>query len=256
MSKTLDKGLPEVEDIQLILLSITQMRTSDEHFQAVQVVCEAVREVYLGLLDLIAQQRGLAAQALARTLFQTIVSGVVLVRNPEKLEDFRRHGKYTQLRTLHFSEFGLDEKSRSEREELQTHYASEIDALYKEFGEREWHKLATKEAFIAAGFKPDVYDKYYRPASAIAHGQPHAIVTKVGNEWKFGRSNSKNAHHTIGTYVIGGMMLMHFLSEINQHFKLGIQAKLEECNRAMEVHKESHYSIFRQSQKPSSQMLE
>jgi hypothetical protein len=247
--KTPDKGLPEAEYIQLILLSISQMRTSNEHFQAVQVLCEAVREVYLGLLDLIAQQRGLAAQALARTLFQTIVSGVVLIRNPEKLEDFRRHGKYTQLRTLHFSEFNMDEKSRSEREELQARHASEIDVLYKEFGEREWHKLATKEAFTAAGFKPDVYDKYYRPASAIAHGQPHAIVTKVGDEWKFRRSNSKNAHQTIGTYVISGMMLVHFLSEINQHYKLGIEAKLKECNQAIEVHKESHYSIFRQAQK-------
>jgi hypothetical protein len=243
------EGLPEAEMLQSILLSISQMQAPSEHFQALQVICESAREIYLGLLHLIAQQLGLPAQALARTLFETVVSGVLLARQPEKLEDFRNHGKYTQLRTLHFSEFGLDEKSTAQRKALQAQFAPEIAALFAEFGDQNWHKLTAKKAFVAAGFSADLYDKYYRPASAIAHGQPHAMVETVGADWKFSRSGLKNAHQTIGTYVVTGIMLLHFLAELNEHFKLGIESSLSDCNRAIQAHKEAHYEVFRSRQR-------
>ena len=55
-------------------------------------------------------------------------------------------------------------------------HKKELEALFKEFGDQSWHGLSTTEAIEAAGFEKSLHGRYYWSASAIAHGQAHAMV--------------------------------------------------------------------------------
>jgi hypothetical protein len=154
------------------------------HFQAVQAQCAFAIEVYKGLLRVVAAKNGIAAQALLRTLFETIVSAVILAKHPEKLDDFKNHGKLTAHRIARSIPSGSPyaPATKAFLEATRT----ECDALHKVFKSAggNWHLLKTSASFDEAEMPENFYDRFYGRASAIAHGDPFAVVQHLDIEGK------------------------------------------------------------------------
>jgi len=143
----------ESQQLYEITKRVTELnRANNPHFRAVQAQCAFANEIYLGVLELCAKKNGIAAEALVRTLFETVVNGAILAKHREKLPDFIRHGKFTQLRVLHFTD--PPEPFRAKRDKLKKATDAELQELFKEFKDTRWHKLSTKDSFVEAGLSP------------------------------------------------------------------------------------------------------
>lgn len=247
MNEPFPTSTAESEDLSEILRSIVKTASTSDHFKAIQAVCNVTLDFYRGVLTLVGSQNGLAAQALVRSLFETVVSGVILANSPQRLAKFLRHGKFTQLRTLHFAKSDVNEEAGKRRIELHAKYKSELDSLFAEFGENSWHGMKTIESFEAAGFERSLYGRYYRSASAIAHGQPHSVVrvTKDGGisleRTSLGRVNS-----LYGAYIMGSLIVLHFLEQLDSIFDLGLSERLASCRQGVDLWKARHIEFFKQ----------
>ena len=143
-------------------------------------------EVFEGITTVCEKGNGISAESLVCTLFETLTGTVILAKHPEKLQDFVEQGRMTELRMMRVIETPVLKK-RLERAVKATD--AEFQKLWIKFNERSWHGLNTKEAFAEAEFGTDVYNRYYRRASAIAHGQPYVTahrgeVRARPNAWK------------------------------------------------------------------------
>jgi hypothetical protein len=124
------------DDFRLIPLSVIQLESTDEHFRAIQAVCRVLLEFYSGTMILVSQKLGIAGQVLNRSIFDTSISGIILAKRPDLLEKFRRHGKYTHLRTLHFAKSDVSEEAGRKRVALHERHKKELEALFKD--EENW----------------------------------------------------------------------------------------------------------------------
>lgn len=236
---------PEAAELASMLHAIANAAERDEHFRAVQLLCTVVSDLYTGILALVANQNGIAAQALVRTLFETIVTTVILANRPDLLETFRRHGKYTHLRTLHFAKTDISEEAGKKRAALHAKYKNEIETLHNEFGDKHWHGLTTSDAIGAAGFEKNLHGRYYRPASAVAHGQPHTIV-RFGEQGActFQRTTSGKVNQLYGAYILSSMMVAHLLERIGSIFGFDFFERLEVSRSGINVWKARHVDFF------------
>ena len=194
------------------------------HANAIQAQFAFAKDIFVGLLSVCDEKNGLAGESLLRTLFEVVTSTVILAKHPEKLGHFVRHGRLTELRMMRFIE------QPELRQKLQPRIAAteqEFQQLWNEFRERRWHNLDTKESFVEAEFQPGIYDRYYRRASAIAHGQPYVTVRNGGISsgpviWRTLSTSSANT----------GKLLMVFLLQItNRELKLNLDGEINEAGQ-------------------------
>jgi Family of unknown function (DUF5677) len=149
--------ITEVVGIYKLAERIASKATDDEHFKAVQAQCSVLNQIYVGVMELCAKQNGLAAEALLRTLFETAVTTAVLAKNKNKLNDFIRCGQFIHLRLLRSNTLGPPVKETIDK--LVALTEEDWKPLFDEFKNNEdWHKLKTKDSFIEAGHKPEIYD--------------------------------------------------------------------------------------------------
>jgi hypothetical protein len=229
------------DDFGLILLSITRLEPPDEHFRAIQAVCRVLLELYKGTMMLASQSLGLAGQVLNRSIFETSISGIILAKKPDLLEKFRRPGKYTHLRTLHFAKSDVSEEAGRRRVALHERHKKELEALYKEFGEESWHGLKTTEAIEAAGFEKSLYGRYYRSASAIAHGQAHAMVRVLpSGECVFEQTSYSKMNSQFSSYIMGSLIVWHFIEQLDSIMSLGLAERIAVCFKAVDLWKSRH----------------
>jgi hypothetical protein len=83
------------ERVLRLAKKVTAVERGNAHFCAVQAQCAFAIETYAGVLQLASVQNGVGAVSLGRTLFEAVVSAIILAKHQEKLEDFKNHGKLT-----------------------------------------------------------------------------------------------------------------------------------------------------------------
>ena len=103
-------------------------------------------------------------------------------------------------------------------------------------GPDRWHGLGTKESFAQAEFESNVYDRYYRRASAIAHGQPYVTVRQ--GQVRARSTAWKNL--SLGVRNQAMLMMATLLGILNREFELGLEDKLGGLQQDIEAHLKQH----------------
>jgi hypothetical protein len=224
----------------LIALStrVIEEKTEDDHFLAVQAEIAVAAEIYKGILQVCQYQNGMAGEALLRTLFEVVTTAIILAKDKNKLKDFFGHARYTELRIIRTIE---EPELRKRLEPTIIATENEYQGLLKEFEYKSWHKMKTKQSFIEAEFQPSFYDKYYRRASAIAHGQPYATVRN-------GKSAARpSAWRTmaIGAVNMASMMMSNLLAITNREFKLNLENELAVVAGGADADARKHMQLVR-----------
>jgi len=198
---------------------ISKLPTEDEHLHAVQAQIVVASDLYRGMVQVCSDRNGLAGEALLRSLFEGITSAIILAKHCPWLKDFVRHGRFTELRMMRVIQVD------SLKERLAPQIAateSEFQKLLAEFGDKRWHKMGTTASFTEAEFQPGMYDRYYRRASVIAHGQPYVTV-------RDGKIEARRAvweRLSIGALIMADLLMLCLLTVVNREFKLALGDKL------------------------------
>jgi hypothetical protein len=214
---TVDKKIVEFID------SITEKKDPTEHFEAVQAQLAFAKNIFLGLICVCAEKNGLAGESLVRTLFEIATNTIILAKHPDRLAQFARHGRLTELRMIRFIE----------QPELKERLADVIKAtdkefqdLWEEFNERPWHNLKTKDALADAEFEAGMYDRYFRRASAIAHGQPYVTV----REGKVAARPIAWSNLSVGAANLGRLLMVFLAQIVNREFHLNLNVEIEKLD--------------------------
>jgi hypothetical protein len=233
----------ESQKVIILLQKLLSAPSTSEHFTAVQAQCAVASEVYIGVLQLADGKNGLAASALVRTLFETIIGAIILANRPEKLQDFGKHGKMMLLRlALSITDGTLvnKEQTKSTKDIANVEY----DALYKEFKpSKNWHKMmredAFKEAFQNAKLGLKFYDGFYGRTSAISHGEPFNVFQRVDVElktWKLtARSSEWHEKWPMMAEVMSMFLMLHLVNRVSAAFSLGLEAEMTAVNAEVEA---------------------
>jgi hypothetical protein len=119
----------------------------------------------------------------------------------------------------------------------------EFQELWAEFKEERWHKMRTKESFIEAEFPPGIYDRYYRRASAIAHGQPYETV-------RGGKVEARPAawrNLSTGAANIASLLIVLLLAIVNREFKLGLDKEIAQLQKEADVPAQRHMDAIKKA---------
>src|SRR5579862_1059223 len=131
--------------IVAITKQVVEMRSDDPHLQAIQAQVTLASTIFDGMVRECANENGLAAEVLLRTLFEAVTGTVILAKHPEKLEQFKRHARYTELGGLRsISDPALEPMVK----ELVKNTEAEFQTLVKEFRQERWHLIKTRESFV------------------------------------------------------------------------------------------------------------
>jgi len=223
---------------------VAEQKTDNEPLRAVQAQIAVTNQVYIAICRMVADQNGIAAEALLRTLFDSAINCIVLAKHKEKLKDFIRNGQFTHLRLIRFTDV-VPEKIKP----LVAATEDDWEAL-SEFKSTDWHKLGTKDSFKEAEYEADMYDKYFRRASSYAHAEPYITICPKDKTWKsWGIEVSlvrwKNA--AFGVYGLACNAMLHMLAIVNREFKLGIDAEFEKPLALVKALKAKYVEMFKQA---------
>jgi len=237
----------EIDDILLMLRNISKMTLQGEHFQALAAISDSLSELLKGLALLSGSQLYLPMAVLGRSILHTSVSGILLAQNSEQLETFRSHGRYTKLRILMSEVVYADLEDTERKRQLKRENEDELKLLKAKFqGKNEWHGMSFEVALKAAGFDLSLYDAYYRSASAVAHGQPHTVVTHLlRGPGVFKRNKNSDISQAALTYFVAGESILRFLSEVSSRFNLSLDSKIQECRAALEKFEKGHIQAIK-----------
>jgi hypothetical protein len=172
----------ESERVLLLAKKVLAVAQGSPHFRAVQAQYAVTVETYTGVLQVVDAKNGVAAMSLGRTLFETVVSAVILAKHQEKLDDFKNHGKWTTFQMARsipphsqFQSQGLKRFTEDTKAECDA-----LQSYFKPTGN--WHLLKTTDAFAEAEMPEDWRSRYYIRVSAIAHGHPFPVVQQFDKE--------------------------------------------------------------------------
>jgi hypothetical protein len=199
------------------------------HFRAVQAQCAFAIEAYSGVLRVVDAQNGVAAVSLGRTLFEAVVSAVILAKHQEKLEDFKNHGKLTTLQMARSVPPGSRFDSPGLRK-FRVDTEAECDALQAYFKPtRNWHLLKNSDAFAEAELPENFRDRYYIRVSAVAHGHPFAVVQqfdKEGKNWKIQEEPEEWKKWAEKERVMSMLLMLHMIERLSRVFALGLESEI------------------------------
>ena len=221
--------------VQILDLSkqLAETPTNDAHRCAVLAQLAFANQIFEGIGAVCEKGNGLSGETLLRTLFETASSTIILAKHPEKLRDFIEHGRMTELRMIRVIE-SPPLKKRLEPTIKATE--SEFQRLWDKFKENRWHGLGTKDSFAQAEFESSIYDRYYRRASAIAHGQPYVTVRQ-------GQVRARPAawkNLSLGAGNMAMLMMAALLSILNREFKLGMDDNLARLRQDIDARLQQH----------------
>ena len=226
-----------MSDLSVSILNLSKQIAAspnvDEHRGAVLAQLAFSNQIFEGITAVCEKGNGVSAEALLRTLFETLSSAVILAKHPEKLKDFIDHGRMTELRMLRVIETP-SLKQRLDKTVKATE--AEFQQLWAKFNERRWHGLGTRESFTEAEFGPNAYDRYYRRASAISHGQPYVTV----REGKVKARPIAWKNFSIGAENMAMLVLCTSLAILNREFKLGVDNDLAKLQAPLDAHLKQH----------------
>ena len=234
--------MPDSTSAHILELSkqVAEKKTDDRHLAAVQAQIAFANEIFRGIHTVSADRNGLAGEALLRTLFEVVTSAVILAKHCEKLEDFIRHGRFTELRMMRVIE---EPALKARLASAVAATEAEYQKLYAEFKEQRWHKMGTKDSFPEAEFQPGMYDRYYRRASAISHGQPYETVR--GGKVEARPVAWKNL--STGAANMGSLLMVLLLAVVSREFKLGLDNEIENLRRKADADAARHMDEIRKA---------
>ncbi len=238
--------MSESENLLIYQLAkrVVERKTDSEHLKAVQAQLHATNDIYGGIVRMFADQNGLAAESLLRTLFDAAVNCIILAKHKEKLQDFLRNGQFTHLRLIRFSQV-----MKERFEPLIKATEKEWEVLFPEFKNTDWHKLGTRDSFIEAEYKPEIYDQFFRRASAYAHGEPYITVRRADKTWQNWTIEARPdlwKTLTVGAYGMASMAMLHMLALLNREFKLGIEEEFAKPKALLDEFKAKHIQVMNQ----------
>lgn len=238
--------MEELEGVLIYNLArkVAEQTTTDEHFRAVQAQVQVANQIYFAILRMLEEQNGLAAESLLRTLFDAAVNCIILAKHKEKLNDFLRNGQFTHLRLIRFTQV-----MKQRFEPIIQATEDDWKVLFPEFKDAEWHKLKTRDSFIEAEYKPEIYDQFFRRASAYAHGEPFITVRRTDATWKSWSIEARPQLWktlTVGAYGLASNAMLHMLAIISREFKLGIEGELAKPSAMLEAFKAKHIEVMKQ----------
>jgi len=205
---------------------VAEQSTTDEHFRAIQALLQVANQIFVGIYRMVTDQNGLAAESLLRTLFEAAINGIILAKHKELLNDFIRHGQFTHLRLLRFTNINF---AKEKIVALLQATDEDWQKLFAEFKHAEWHKLKTTDSFSEAEMAAELYDKYFRRASAFAHAEPYVVVRKTDETWKNWAVEARSdlwKWSSEGATIHAYFVMCHLLAIISREFKLGLEEEL------------------------------
>jgi hypothetical protein len=212
---------------------LAEAPTTDAHRGAVLAQLAFANQIFEGISAVCEKGNGLSGETLLRTLFEAVSSAIILAKHPEKLGDFIEHGRMTELRMIRVIE-SPPLKERLEPSIKATE--AEFQRLWAKFNENRWHGLGTKASFAQAEFESSIYDRYYRRASAIAHGQPY--VTCRQGQVRARPAAWKNLG--LAARNMAMLMMVMLLSILNREFKLGVDDNLARLRQDVDARLQQH----------------
>jgi len=223
-----------------LLTRVSRDNTEGAHFHAVRAQIAFATDIYRGVLEACSSQNGLAGEVLLRTLFEVVTSTIILAKDRDKLRDFIRHARFTALRLMRVIEVPA---LKARLAPMIAATEREFQGLRAEFKEQRWHTMGTKDSFIEAEFQPGIYDKYYRRASAIAHGQPYVTVRNGKVEarpiaWK---------NMSIGASNMASLLIVYLLTIVSREFNLGLDKEIGELATEVDARATRHMNAIRKA---------
>jgi len=219
----------ESEAVLLLAKKVLVAERDGAHFRAVQAQCAFAIEVYTGVIQMVAAQNGIAAMSLGRTLFEAVVSAVILAKHVEKLEDFKNHGKLTTFQMARSvppaSRFDSP-GSKKFVDDTKTEYAA-LQAHFKHTGN--WHLLKNSDAFAEAELPENFRGRYYIRVSAIAHGHPFPVVQQFDREskdWKIQAEPEEWRRWAEKEHVMSMLLMLHMIERLSSVFALGLESEI------------------------------
>jgi hypothetical protein len=216
----------------------------DEHRTAVLAQLAFANQLFEGIGSVCEKGNGISAESLVRTLFEALTNMAILAKHPQKLKDFVDHGRMTALRMMRMIE---EPELKKRLEEKINATDAEFQQLWTKFNERPWHGFGTKDSFAEAEFGADTYNRYYRRASAIAHGQPYVTVS----EGKVRARPTSWKNMSLGAENMAMLMLSTSLTILNRELKLGIDDDLVNIREQVDGHLKKHMEQIRQAADPT-----
>jgi hypothetical protein len=224
---------------------VAEQPTADEHLRAVQAQLQVANQILFALFRIVADQNGLAAESLLRTLFESAVNGAILAKHKELLGDFIQYGEFTSLRLLRFTDV-LKERIDPIIKLTEEDWAK----LLPRFKSRDWHSLGTRDSFVEAEFEPMMYDKYFRRASTFAHAEPYVTVRRKDETWKNWTVEARPdlwATFAGSAYVLGCGVMLHLLRIMNREFRLGIDEEVNQLIALVDALRTNHAEVMKRS---------
>jgi hypothetical protein len=231
----------------LLAKEFASMTPTSDHMNAVQAQVQLTLELFVGLLNEGKTENGVAAEALLRSVFDSVINAVILAKHPEKLGDFIRHGKFSQMRQMRFTT-ELTPEMQKHVQSIITKTEPDWGALFKEFKNTDWHRLGTRPSFVEAEFNEALYDKYFRPASAYCHAEPYVLVYPADDNWGTWKVGGRGKHwklHWISAYIVGCYAMIHMMAIMSREFKLGYEEKLKEFTAMADEFKQAHIDAIK-----------
>lgn len=224
---------------------VAEQLSTDEHFKAVQAQIIVTNQIYFAIFRMVADQNGIATEALLRTLFDSAINCIILAKHKEKLQDFIRNGQFANLRLIRFNDV-MPEKIKPLVDATETDWK----VLFPEFKNSDWHKIGTKDSFAEAEYKPEMYDKYFRRASSYSHAEPYIVVRPKDDKWQTWGIDANPARWkvlTLGAYGLACHAMLHMLAIVNREFKLGIDNEFAKPLAMVEEYKAKHIDVIKKS---------
>jgi hypothetical protein len=220
-----------------------------DHITAVKAQAKVTLEFFIGLLLVSSKQNGLATESLLRSVFESGVNTVILAKHPEKLKDFMCHGQFTHLRMARFATSQFTPTMTKHIEAFLAATEADWKLLSPEFKDTEWHRMKKRDSFKDAELSDEMYDKYFRPASAYAHAGPYIVVRPADNEgrtWEIDATGKRWVLRALSGYIMGCYAMTRMLVILSREFKLDYEKELVEITAEIDKYKEQHINAIKQ----------
>ena|ERR1700731_3126394 len=239
--------MEELEGVLICNLAkkVAERPTDSEHLKAVQAQIMFATQIYFAIFRMVADENGLAAESLLRTLFESAINCIILAKHEEKLVDFIRSGQFAYLRLIRFNDV-MPETIKP----LIAATENDWNVLFPEFKSTDWHKFKTKDSFAEAEYTAEMYDKYFRRASSYAHAEPYVTVRPKDPKWQSWGIDVNPARWktlTLGAYGLACDAMLHMLAIVNREFKLALDADFEKPVALVQAYKAKHINLIQQA---------
>lgn len=186
---------------------------SDEFKHAIMLQSGIAWQHYNAVILLLANGFGIQGLVLCRTLFETVVGTLYLIKNPRLLAEFMDHGKLLFYEQCLASGFPTHEL---------VHIAPECEAIRaRQKGKRRsWHGGSIKSVASAVGFG-ETYDLLYPDASGATHADATKTLSHGSRGWRQSLESFKSEKEADIVRYNSFFLTAYLLYHVNKDLEMG-----------------------------------